>query len=110
LRLYLAGNFTVTDEIENEIALKQVMGEKYHRLCTFFYPKPADVIIQNIKPNIPKKIKINPEELKTKNHKALKLYNIGDSSNDQKENYSEEKNFKNKKSKKTIRIRKKRNR
>ena len=72
MRLYLAGNFTITDEVHNEVAMKETLGKDYNRLCTFYYPKAADVIIKNEKPDIPKKVRINTNDLKTKNHSALK--------------------------------------
>jgi hypothetical protein len=72
VRLYLAGNFTITDEVHNEVAMKETLGKDYNRLCTFYYPKAADVIIKNEKPDIPKKVIINKHDLETKNHSALK--------------------------------------
>lgn len=106
MRLYLAGNFTITDEVRHEVAMKKTLGKDYNRLCTFYYPKAADVIIKNEKPKIPKKIIINENDLNTKNHPALK----GDY-RDQEETESKEENQKEriKTPKRRIRLRKKRN-
>jgi len=88
MKLYLAGNFTVTDEVQNEVALEKTMKEDYNRLCTFFYPKAADVIIQNKKPKIKKEVEIKEKDLSLKTHPA-----IGEVSNG-KEDKTKEKNTK----------------
>mgnify|MGYP001003138841 CR=1 FL=1 len=47
--LYLAGNFTLLNNVNREREFKKSIekrGKEYHRLVTFFYPKNVDTILQ----------------------------------------------------------------
>ncbi len=49
MRIYLAGGFHFSNKIESEMKLAEHLIKKYgryNRLCTFYYEKDADVILE----------------------------------------------------------------
>jgi hypothetical protein len=56
MKIYLSGNFSIMDDYDREMAFKKEMKEDYNRLCTYFYPKSADITINGEKKNGKKKL------------------------------------------------------
>jgi hypothetical protein len=73
MRLYLAGNFNITDNITKENTLKTKLGKDYHRLCTYYYPRAAEVILTGEKDyEYPIITPIDETDFRYNNHPALK--------------------------------------
>ena len=49
MKIYLAGGFHFSNKVESEMKLAKHLTEKYgryNRLCTFYYKKDADNILE----------------------------------------------------------------
>lgn len=45
MKIYIAGNFAVMGNIEEERKFRKVCGDKYTRLASYFYTKEANVVM-----------------------------------------------------------------
>jgi len=67
--LYLAGNFTLLNNVDRERAFKESIegrGKEYHRLVTFFYPKNCSVAMTIAREEMEKCQKTEVKELLNK--------------------------------------------
>ena len=73
MKLYLAGNFNITDSVKKELTLKSKLGDNYNRLCTYYYPRAAETVLSEIKDcNIPIILPISEKGIKTKTHPEIR--------------------------------------